>query len=152
MENFKSAQEIIDYAIQSEQEAHDFYMELAGLVKFNELKEVLEQFAAEELGHKKKLSKVIISTSETGLQPESVMDMKMADYHVDIVPKPDMTYQDLLTIAMKKEKGAFKLYTDLAGKIEDPGLKEIFLGLAQEEAKHKLRFELEYDEHILRDN
>ena len=80
------------------------------------------------------------------------MGLKMSDYHVDIIPKSDMTYQDLLTIAMKKEKGAFKLYTDLANKISDPKIKEIFLGLAQEEAKHKLRFEIEYDEFILKDN
>lgn len=152
MENFNSPQEIIDFAIQSEQEAHDFYMELSELVKFNELKVILKQFAAEELGHKQKLSKIVVSTEQTGLTKESVMDMKMADYYVDIQPKPDMTYQDLLTIAMKKEKGAFKLYTDLAGKISDPKIKEIFLGLAQEEAKHKLRFEIEYDEYILRDN
>lgn len=152
MENFKSPEEIINYAIQSEQEAHDFYMELADLVKFNELKIILKQFAAEELGHKQKLSRIIVNTNQAGLTPESVVDMKMSDYHVDVVPKPDMTYQDLLTIAMKKEKGAFKLYTDLANRIEDSGIKEIFLGLAQEEAKHKLRFEIEYDEFILKDN
>lgn len=152
MQNFDSPKEIIEYAIQSEQEAHDFYMELSELVKFNELKVILKQFAAEELGHKQKLSRIIVDTEQTGLTSESVMDMKMADYHVDIQPKPDMTYQDLLTIAMKKEKGAFKLYTDLANKITDAKIKEIFLGLAQEEAKHKLRFEIEYDEYILKDN
>jgi rubrerythrin len=152
MENFKSTEDIINYAIQSEQEAHDFYMELSELVKFNELKVILKQFAAEELGHKQKLSRIIVNTDQTGLTQESVLDMKMADYHVDIVPKKDMTYQDLLTIAMKKEKGAFKLYTDLANKISDQNIKEIFLGLAQEEAKHKLRFEIEYDEYILKDN
>jgi len=152
MENFNSPQEIINFAIQSEQEAHDFYLELAGLVKFNELKVILEQFAAEELGHKIKLSKIVVDTEKTGLTSESILDMKMADYTVDIQPKPDMTYQDLLTIAMKKEKKAFKLYTDLAQKITDEKTKEIFLGLAQEEAKHKLRFEIEYDEYILKDN
>jgi len=152
MENFKSPEDIINYAIQSEQNAHDFYMELAGLVKFKELRTILEQFAAEELGHKQKLSKIIITTDKTGLTKDSVLDMKMADYHVEVTPKPDMTYQDLLTIAMKKEKGAFKLYTDLASKISNQNIKEIFLGLAQEEAKHKLRFEIEYDEHILKDN
>ena len=152
MDNFKSTEDIINYAIQSEQEAHDFYMELSELVKFNELKLILKQFAAEELGHKQKLSRIIVNTDQTGLTQESILDMKMADYHVDIIPKPDMTYQDLLTIAMKKEKGAFKLYTDLANKITDQNIKEIFLGLAQEEAKHKLRFEIEYDEYILKDN
>ena len=31
-------------------------------------------------------------------------------------------------------------------------LKQTFLGLAQEEAKHKLRFEVEYDDVILAEN
>jgi rubrerythrin len=53
---------------------------------------------------------------------------------------------------MKREKTAFKLYSDLAAIIQDANLRKVFLSLAQEEAKHKLRFELEYDEHILTDN
>jgi len=31
-------------------------------------------------------------------------------------------------------------------------LSEFFSSLAQEEAKHKLRFEIEYDQHILTEN
>ena len=56
------------------------------------------------------------------------------------------------TVAMKKEKAAFRLYTDLAASTDDADLKATLLLLAQEEAKHKLRFELEYDEQILKDN
>ena len=57
-----------------------------------------------------------------------------------------MDYQEALQVAMHKEKKAFLLYTDLAGAVEDAGLKNTFLALAQEEAKHKLRFEIEYDD------
>ena len=57
-----------------------------------------------------------------------------------------------LILAMKKEKAAFQLYTDLAAETEDPEVKAIFEGLAQEEAKHKLRFEVEYDDMILTEN
>ncbi len=39
------------------------------------------------------------------------------------------------------EKAAFRLYTDLAAKTDDPELQKLLLDLAQEEAKHKLRFE-----------
>jgi len=53
---------------------------------------------------------------------------------------------------MKAEKAAFKLYTDLASATDDPTLKAMLLGLAQEEAKHKLQFEIEYDEEILKQN
>lgn len=40
----------------------------------------------------------------------------------------------------------------LASKTHDAKLKELFIGLAQEEAKHKMAFEIEYDDVILRDN
>jgi len=53
---------------------------------------------------------------------------------------------------MKAEKAAFILYTDLALATDDPGLKETLLRPAQEEAKHKLRFEIEYDDEILKEN
>jgi rubrerythrin len=60
-----------------------------------------------------------------------------------------MTYQEALLFAMKAEKAAFVLYTKLAEVTSDAGLQRVFRNLAQEEAKHKLRFEIEYDDHIL---
>ena len=53
---------------------------------------------------------------------------------------------------MKQEKAAFKLYTDLAVVAPDEDLRDLLLSLAQEEAKHKLRFEVEYDDQILTEN
>ena len=49
---------------------------------------------------------------------------------------------------MKAEKAAYKLYHELATATDDKALKETLMGLAQEEAKHKLRFEIEYDEFL----
>lgn len=63
-----------------------------------------------------------------------------------------MTYQDALVLAMKKEKSAFKLYMNLSNKIANKELKDLFLMLAMEESKHKLRFEIEYDENVLKEN
>jgi rubrerythrin len=63
-----------------------------------------------------------------------------------------MSYQDALVVAMNREKAAFKLYMKLASRVEDATLRDLFLSLAQEESKHKLRFELEYDEYVLREN
>jgi rubrerythrin len=53
---------------------------------------------------------------------------------------------------MNKEKAAFKLYSDLAKIAPNNEIREIFLSLAQEEAKHKLRFEIEYDDYVLKEN
>jgi len=53
---------------------------------------------------------------------------------------------------MKREKAAFKLYLALSEKVDKTEYKELFKQLAQEESRHKLRFELEYDEYVLKDN
>ena len=68
------------------------------------------------------------------------------DYLVDVTPSSDMGFQDALILAMKKEKAAFRLYSDLAAVAADERIRDLFRALAQEEAKHKLRFELEYDD------
>lgn len=39
----------------------------------------------------------------------------------------------------------FRLYTDLAARTTDDALRRTFSSLAQAEAVHKLRFELEYE-------
>lgn len=151
MEEFKSIDDILDFAIISEQEAVDFYTGLSEMSKNQEMKDVFTQFAKEEMRHKSRLMNV----KETGaydIKGKQVKDLKIADYLVDVKPRPEMTYQEALILAMKKEKSAFKLYMDLSKQAPNDEMKELFLALAQEESKHKLRFELEYDEFVLREN
>jgi rubrerythrin len=40
----------------------------------------------------------------------------------------------------------------MAEKVSDPNLKQVFVGLAKEESKHKLFFETEYEERVLMHN
>ena len=151
MNEFKSIDDALDFAIQSEQEAVDFYTNLANGSKNQAMREVFIQFAKEEKGHKKRLKN--IKKKETfEFSDEKVFDLKIGDYLIDIKPTTDMSYQDALILAMKREKSAFKLYTDLAGIAPNRSLRNIFLMLAQEEAKHKLSFEIEYDDNILKEN
>jgi rubrerythrin len=146
--------EILDFAIEREQEAVDFYTRLAAIAANPAMKEVFGQFANEERGHKAKLLKVKEGDRAliTGGGGARVADLKIADYLVEEEPSPQISYPDALILAMKKEKAAFRLYSDLAAKAADAGVQAIFRDLAQEEAKHKLRFEIEYDEHVLTEN
>ena len=147
----KSANEILDFAIQREQEAADFYEDLAKKVDNHWMKETMNGFSREELRHKGKL--LSVKKNEKILSSgQAIMSLKIADYLVDVEASDNISYQDALILAMKREKAAFRLYTDLASKVEDEDLKNVFLSLAQEEAKHKLHFEVEYDEHVLMDN
>jgi rubrerythrin len=145
-----SIDEILDYAIAREQEAVDFYTGLAGRGK-DWMRDLLMGFAREEARHKAKL--MAVKDGQMLLSSKSkIADLKIADYVVEIEVADDINLQDALIIAMKREKAAFRLYTDLAARVDNAELRDLFLGLAQEEAKHKLYFETQYDDQMLRHN
>ncbi len=151
MKNFENVDAILDFAINEEQMAVDFYSELADASKTDDMRQVFMEFAEEEIKHKQQLLKIKEEGFYT-LEKEQITDLKISDYVVNVKPTPGMTYEDALILAMKKEKAAFKLYLALADRAPNAELKDLFLGLAQEESKHKLRFEIEYDEYVLREN
>ncbi len=151
---FGSAQEILEFAIQKEEESRSFYLEWSGRMEKASMKKKLQDFANEELKHKEKLTAIKADKSQMkALSPgKKVMDLKISDYLVDVDPTADLDYQGALILAMKKEKKAFKLYNDLAEMTQNEDIRALFFGLAQEEAKHKLRLETEYDEYVLKEN
>jgi len=149
--DFSSAEKILDFAIQKEEEAAQFYTNLADKMEKENMRKVFEGFAKEELGHKIKLL-AVKEGKKLVLGEKKIEDLKISDYLVEVEPSGDLDYQKALILAMKQEKAAFKLYSNLADKTDDDNLKALFLTLAQEEAKHKLRFEVEYDEVILKEN
>ncbi len=150
MDSPDSLDVVLDFAIDKEIEANRFYMGLAKTMKNPAMRRVFEAFAKEELGHKAKLEAIKRGQK---IQPAAkVADLRIADYVVDAEPGPDMSYQDALVLAMKNEKAAFRLYMDLADQVQNKDQKAIFLALAEEEARHKLRFEIEYDDAVLTEN
>jgi len=150
MMQWNKIDEVLDFAISEEEAAAEFYTSLSKRAGHPSMREVFEGFAREELGHKAKLLDVKAGEAVVGAKG-AVLDLKVSDYLVDVEPRPDMSYQDALIVAMKKEKAAFKLYQDLAALVQDDKMKTLFLSLAQEEAKHKLRFEVEYDDLLTED-
>ena len=151
MENFKSVDGVLDFAIKREEEAFGFYTDLAGKMNRPDMKTLFRQFAEEEKGHKAKLQGV--KQGKQLLPAErQVLDLQMSDYLVANEPTEEITYQKALILAMKKEKVSFKLYTDLAARAPSDDLRNTFSNLAQEEAKHKLRFEVEYDNEVMEEN
>ena len=147
----QSVEEVLDFAISREQQAVDFYTRLSTIAPGKQLQELMLDYAREEQRHKDKLLAVKADGSLDN-EHKRPLDLKMADYLVDVEETPEMTYQDALIIAMKREQVAFKLYTDMAEKIDTPELKSLFESLAREEASHKNYFESEYDDKILTDN
>ena len=143
MDKFRSIYEVLDFAIKREIEAKDFYLELADFVEKPEMAKVLSDLASEEMEHRAKLEAV--KTGQIAVNEEEVGNLGITDHVKDVDPHDKMSYIELLVVGMKKEEAARKLYSNLATIAQRQELTDLFLKLAQEEAKHKLRFEIEYD-------
>ncbi len=151
MENFSLVDDILDFAIDNEIKAYKFYTDLAAKMKNPEMKKVFLDFAAEEQNHKKLLEDTK-KEKTVNLSGEQIADLKIAEFTVVVEPTVDMDYQAALILAMQKEKESFQLYNSIANLVTNAANKQLFQFLAQQEAKHKLRFELEYDEVILKED
>ncbi|PID78942.1 rubrerythrin [bacterium DOLJORAL78_65_58] len=151
MTDLNNLDEILDYAIAMEQQAVELYTDIAERATSEHNRRLFMSFADEERGHKLKLENVKKGKIEIG-STAKVQDLKIADYANDVVIDAKSSYQDILMFAMKQEKQAYRLYTDLAQRATSPEIRDLFLALAHEEANHKLRFEIEYDERVLREN
>lgn len=143
--------EVIDFAIRKEQEAIDLYTSLSGTVRAPKLREMLEDLAKQETGHRRMLEELSPEKLARWGRDE-ITDLKVADLTAGEQVAPDADYQDILVLAMKREEKARDLYDLLASNTQDRELRELFEFLAREERKHKLALEREYDEHVLTDN
>jgi len=131
----------LDFAIQREEQAHRFYTLLARWAKTEEIRAVLTNFAQEELQHKATLTS--LKRQKAKPPEEKLRSLRISDYMTDVKPKLEMTYEDKLVYIMKKATDSLRLYRDLAAIAADDDLRNTFLALAQDEAKHKKRFKTE---------
>lgn len=146
-----SFEDIISFAIEEEKGAFELYTKLGGMVEKPSAKVMFDELAGEEAKHKEFFEGI-----KDGKMPDlpitEVADLKISDYLVEIPFKPDMEYQDILIMAMKKEASAVKFYSDMAEETDDSELEKLLKFIALEEAKHKLRLEAEYDDVVLAQN
>lgn len=151
MNDFNTIDEILDYAINAEQQAIDFYKKLSESSTNRTSKAYFLEFAEEEVTHKEKLLKIKKEGTFAKVS-EKIPDLKLSDYILKTLPTDITNYADALRLAMHREKAAFKLYSTIGRQVKDEGLKNLFTQLANEEAKHKLNFEMEYDDNVFIEN
>ncbi len=143
--------DILNFAIERENEAAEFYRYMQDIVKFESQKELLKEYELMEESHARAI-KTISESSIEEISIANVQNLKISDYVVEKKPSPDMTYQDIIIIAMKREEAANRLYSEMAKNISDPKIKKLFEKLAAEELKHKLHFEKIYDDEFFEEN
>jgi rubrerythrin len=147
--NFNSFEEILDFAIEREIQAVNFYQNLVDRETFPASKQTLAEFVEEERKHQllleefKKGNRSVVEYDYVWIP-----DIKRSDYIVDMKYEPGMDFVEILRLAMKREEKALRLYNALATRTNDADCVQLFKMLAQEEAKHKQTFETLYDDQM----
>ena len=133
--------DIINFAIEKEIEAYEFYQDAAKKIASDaNLKKTFADLAAEELKHRKFLQ----DFPEGDVYEFHLADV--ADYHVsEAAEKPklstEMKFADAVALAMKKEEEAMNMYANLAAASANEKQKELFAELSKMEETHKVRLE-----------
>lgn len=149
--DIKLFQEIIGFAIEKESETEAFYENLSNIVEKPQSVIVLRELAAEERRHRQFLEELDISKiSEMAIK--EIPDLKISEFLPEVTFSADIEYRDILVMAIKAEEKSHRLYKTMARQYQDPELRKLFELLAQEEAKHKLKLETEYDEYVLKED
>jgi rubrerythrin len=148
-------EQILRQAIRFEEDAHDFYTGAVEMVERPHIRQVLMDMADEEVKHKERLQALldgdtaqIVSVRKRG----QIQDLKLAEYLVPRELDTEASLQDVLIVAMHREKSSHEFYSTMAGIAEDGGARSLFEFLAQEELVHKNKVETLYDEVVYQEN
>jgi rubrerythrin len=148
---FENLDAILDFAIEKEIEAAEFYTTISKEEAFTGAGRMFEEFAQEERKHQMMLEEFKTKGVTASVQDYNfkwITDIKRSNYVVDLVYSPGMGYNEILMLAMKREEKALKLYNDFLAQAGSDESKTLFKMLCQEEAKHKLALETMYDDYM----
>ena len=148
---FENLDAIVDFAIEKEKEAAEFYTDISREEIFSGARKMFEEFSAEERKHERLLEsfkKAGISDAMRKYKLKWVTDLKRSDYVVDLQYDKGMAYHEILMLAMKREEKALALYNDFLKQADSQDARKLFKILCQEEAKHKLKLETLYDDYM----
>ena len=138
-------QSVIDLAIQREEEAHNFYLNLCNLVGDKAAKDTLKYLAEEEAGHKAFLVKCKEQMScDVALRPDLPVDYKVAEHLRQPDVKKNMNSEEVFLVAANREVNAHNFYKGLADLYPKGPVKKLLLRMANEEMKHKEKVEYLY--------
>ncbi|MHC4265633.1 MAG: ferritin family protein [Planctomycetota bacterium] len=137
--------EILEFAISREVQAREFFLALSKRVARPSIRKVFEELAVEEQEHKEKLELEMMKLGKTVSGEEEYVKADQQFIISDDDSLLEMDYKDILLLGMEKEEASFRTYVNLLGSVRERSSKELLLALAEEEVRHKLRFQTEYD-------
>jgi rubrerythrin len=120
---FENLVAIVDFAIEKEIEAAEFYTDLSKEETFSGSARMFEEFSQEERKHQKMLEDFKtqgVAASIEDYQFKWITDIKRSDYVVDFEYQKGMAYNEILMIAIKREEKALNLYNQTSSLFINP--------------------------------
>ncbi len=149
--HLKSVESIISFALAIIEDSYYFYKNWAEKVKNPAIREALLELAKGEQKHKAILLSLEHNQEFKDIAEKSV-DLKLSDYFVNTRPHENMTYEEALQIAMKREKTAIETFRYLENICKSPRVKEFFRALADDALHHKHELEKQYADKYMQEN
>ncbi len=145
MREVSSVGELLELAIAREIQAAEYLTKLAGRVADPAARGLLEQLAQEELGHKARLELEVMKEGIVAQTVGRLIDVGEPEYGETLDIHPGSDVKQVLAMAIRKERRSFRFYVDLAGVVLEEELHEALVQMAEEEARHLIRLEREYN-------
>ena len=141
----KTVADVVDLAIQREEEAYAFYMDIHNKMQDADVRETVEFIANEEKKHKAFLVGYRQGNyGSDALRMVEVVDYKVAEYLEEPEIEKDSSREDVYLIASHREARSHLFYTELANMHTESELKTMLQKMANEELKHKEKMEYLY--------
>lgn len=130
--SYLSVKEFLELVIQFERDAAQFYRNLREKLEREEVRELLKILEGEELRHAAVLRDFEQAGDVEGfIQFPPEMELSMPD-----VPEPDTGVDELIDIAIERERRAFHIYKN-AATVTAGSFKALLEGLAAFEKEHE---------------
>ena len=141
----KTLEEVIELAIQREQDAYFFYRDIMDRLENKEAINTLEWIANEEIKHRKFLIDYRNGKyGDTALRMVDVVSYKIAENVKNPEISPKMDSIEVFLVASHRELDSYKFYTELAKLHSSTDISGVLNRIANEELKHKEKMEYLY--------
>lgn len=147
--DFQTIDALLRFAISKEQASKQFYLDLSAQMTDTVARRIFQTIAGQEEKHEEALKLEMMKQGYT-LSMQETDSAKSPDFdwqeRLELDPETiNMDYADALMVAIQKERAAFQLYAQLISMAQEPQMRQMLLELAEQEMRHVIQFEREYD-------
>jgi rubrerythrin len=144
---FNSIDDVLEFAQEKEQDACDFYTELAEKMHDSGMKKLFVELARQEIRHKIVLTEMRKGNVEMGSHPK-IKEIALDKVLLSKEESKSLAVENAMLLALEREQSSYKLYSDLAQIVENPELRSTFENLAADELGHKASIQGVYEKYL----